>query len=85
MENTISLWLFLIVHSAYDYTLTDIMKHSKTGYGIVKTFIDLGYIKKLDNKRYTLDREHKTVKKFEVFYWDFRGEFALYTNRYKKK
>lgn len=73
----IKLWEFLIVHLEYDYTRHDLSKLSDTNSRNVKYFIELGYIKKTVNGRYTLNRANDVVKKFEKFYWNYVDEIGM--------
>ena len=69
---------FLIVNDDFDYTMTEIAKHSKVGYSTLKLFI-----KNLEEKNivvktrtvgkaklYKLNSKNTVVKKLKELYWD---------------
>ncbi|MBS3156138.1 hypothetical protein J4413_02805 [Candidatus Woesearchaeota archaeon] len=69
---------FLVVHEDFDYSMTDIAKHSGVGYATLKLFwskLEENKIVKQTRivgkaKMYRLYLENPVVKKFRDFFWE---------------
>jgi len=69
---------FLVVYEDFDYSMTDIAKHSGVGYATLKLFwknLEDNKIVKQTRivgkaKMYKLDLKNPVVRKFKGFYWE---------------
>ncbi len=69
---------FLVVHEDFDYSMTDIAKHSGVGYATLKLFWNKLEINKIvvqtrvvgKAKMYELNLKNPVVKKFRNFFWE---------------
>ena len=69
---------FLVVHEDFDYSMTDIAKHSGVGYATLKLFWNKLEINKVvvqtrvvgKAKMYELNLKNPAVKKFRDFFWE---------------
>ena len=69
---------FLVVHEDFDYSMTDIAKHSGVGYATLKLFwnkLEKNKIVKQTRivgkaKMYELNLANPVVKKFRDFFWE---------------
>lgn len=76
---------FLVVFSAFDYSIVDISKNSSVGYSTLKILMKELIRNKIviqsrvvgNSKMFKLNKDNHIVKRFIQFYWDITNSLVL--------